>query len=465
MMVVSQLIVGMEATMFSLGTEAVALSRAQRLAALYRIIPREEVKQALRKTGRGRSYCLRVPGVFLVYFVLALGLFCTDCYRQVFRWLKRWKNESVPGRSTLCEARKRLGVAPLVLLARELIGPLAGPDTPGAFHRGLRLMAIDGFIVDIPDMPINDRVFGRPPGSRSPGAFPQARIVALCEAGTHVMCHWLIKPLRVAEQTMAHWLLRFVGPGMLLLWDRSFLSYGRVKQVVDQGAHLLAHVKKDLIFQPIRRFNDGSYLAKLYRNATDRKHDRDGIVVRIIDYLLDDPNRVGHGEKHRLLTTLLDPQLDGGTTLVELYHVRWEEELAIDEFKTHQIERPVLRSQTAAGVVQELYALLLDHFVVRALMFEAAQQAQVSPLRMSFTGTLKILRCRIPECPRSRRARRKWWRDLVKEVAEEVLSPRRNRINPRVIKRKMSKWKKKQIKHRHYPQPTRTFSETIVIID
>jgi hypothetical protein len=464
MMVVSQLTHGMEATMFSLGREAVALSRAQRLAAFYRIIPREKVKQALHKTGRDRAYCKRVPAVFLVYFVLGLGLYCTDSYRQVFRWLKRWKKDSVPGRSTLCEARQRLGVAPLVALARDVIKPLASPDTPGAFYHGLRLMALDGFVMDIPDMPVNDKVFGRPPGSRAPGAFPQVRLVSLCEAGTHVMCNWLIKPLHVAEQTMANWLLQFVGPGMLLMWDRNFLSFARVKTVRDQGAHLLAHVKKDLIFRAIKRFKDRSYLAKLYRNATDRKHDRDGIVVRIIDYTLNDPGRVGQGETHRLLTTLLDPELHPATTLIELYHVRWEQELAIDEIKTHQMERPVLRSQTPAGVVQELYSLLLDHFAVRTMMFEASQQAQVSPVRISFTDTLKILRCRIPECPRRRRARSKWWRDLVKEVADNVLPPRRNRINPRVIKRKMSKWKKKRPKHRPYPQPKRTFSEGIVMI-
>jgi hypothetical protein len=198
MMVVSQLTHGMEATMRSFGTEAVALSRAQRLGALYRIIPRQKVKQALRRTGRDRACCPRVPRVFLVYFVLALGLFCTDCYRQVFRWLRRWKKGAVPGRSTLCEARRRLGVAPLVRLAKDLVRPLAGPLTVGgAFHRGLRLMALDGFVADIPDMPVNDKVFGRPSGGRAPGAFPQARIVALCEAGTHVMCHWLIKPLRL----------------------------------------------------------------------------------------------------------------------------------------------------------------------------------------------------------------------------------------------------------------------------
>ena len=450
--------------MFPIGKEAVALSRAQRLGALHRIIPREKVKQVVRRTGRDQAFCARLPSVFMVYFVLAMGLFCQDCYRQVFRWLRPWRRGAVPGRSTLCEARHRLGPRPLVELARETVKLLAKADTPGAFHRGLRLMALDGFVVDIPDMPANDKVFGRPAGSRAPGAFPQARVTALCEAATHVMWRWLIKPITTSEQAMADRLLGFLEPGMLLMWDRNFLSYARVRRVIDQGAQLLAHVKTGLIFQPIQRLPDRSCLARLYRNASDRKHDRDGILVRIIDYTLDDPRRPGHGEEHRLLTTLLDATLDPAKTLIELYHVRWEEELAIDEIKTHQMERPVLRSQTPAGVVQELYALLLDHFVIRVLMFEAAGEAGVSPLRISFVGTLKILRCRIPECPRRRVAWRRWWRNLVHEVSEEVLPPRRNRINPRVIKRKMSKWKKKRRQHRPYPQPLRSFADAIVII-
>lgn len=216
---------------------------------------------------------------------------------------------------------------------------------------------------------------------------------------------------------------------------------------------------------------DASCLVRIYRCTLDRKHAAagkasagDGIVMRMIEYTLDDPKRPGHKEKHRLLTTLLDASLHPAKTLIELYHVRWEEELAIDELKTHQMERPVLRSQTPAGVVQELYALLLDHFVLRVLMFEAAQKARVAPLAISFVGTLKILRCRIPECPRRRTAQRRWWRNLVAEVAEELLPPRRNRLNPRVIKRKTSKWLKKRPKHRAYPQPDRPFADAIVVI-
>jgi hypothetical protein len=100
-------------------------------------------------------------------------------------------------------------------------------------------------------------------------------------------------------------------------------------------------------------------------------------------------------------------------------------------------------------------------------MFEAARRAGgqgIDPRRLSFTGAIKILRCRIPECPRGKKAQQRWWEDLLGEIAEETLPPRRNRINPRVIKRKYSKWKVKRPCHRHYPQPTKSFREGIVML-
>ena len=185
--------------------------------------------------------------------------------------------------------------------------------------------------------------------------------------------------------------------------------------------------------------------------------------MRIIEYTFDDPGRPGSGEPHRLLTTLLDDKLDPAEALIVGYHERWEEELTIDELKTHQRERPVLRSQTPGGVVQELYGFLLGHYIIRRLMQEAAATQGIDPHRLSFTATLKILRCRLPECPASDRGRRRWYQELVAEVAEEVLEERRNRINPRVIKRKMSNWKTKRPEHRNYPQPTKEFGKAIVM--
>lgn len=452
--------------MVRVGKEAAQLrqwSDRQRLSALKHIIPKRKVTEALRRYGRGSRYCPRTPDAFMIWFVVALGLFCDDCYRQIYRWLVPWKKGDVPGRSTLCEARRRVGVATLVRLAAEVIKLLAEPNTPGAFYRGMRLTALDGFVVDIPDMPANDAVFGRPGTRRAAGAFPQAHVLGLVEVGTHVFWRWLIKPCHTGEISMTPPLLKHLHKDMLLMWDRNFLTYSHVQQVRSHGAHLLARLKKNQIFQPIKRLRDGSYLAKLYRHAGDRQHDRGGILVRIIEYSFDDPKRPGAGEKHRLLTTLLDEQEHPAKTLVELYHARWEEELAIDELKTHESQRPVLRSQTPAGVVQEIYGLMLGHYVLRTLMHEAAQKVPVSPLRISFVGTLKILRCRLPECPQSPPARQSWWRNLLEEIAEEVIPERRNRINPRVIKRKMSNWLKKRPEHYHWPQPTKQFRRSIVM--
>src|SRR5262249_10984516 len=262
----------------------------------------------------------------------------------------------------------------------------------GAFYKGMRLMAVDGFVLDLPDTPDNERAFGRPKSGRTAGAFPQARVLALCEAGSHDFWRWSVKPCRRGEARMAPYLLGQLEAGMLLAWDRNFLSYNNVKQVLSRRAHLLARIRSSLIFEPTQELPDGSYLAKLYRTPADRKKDQGGVVVRVIQYTLNDPSRPSKERAHRLLTTLLGAEPYPAVELVELYHQRWEEELSIDELKTHQKERPTLRSQTPRGVAQEIEGLMLAHYCVRAVMCEAAGEVGLDPRRLSFVGTLKILR-------------------------------------------------------------------------
>ena len=231
-------------------------------------------------------------------------------------------------------------MAPLRLLARAVIALVGTPAMPGVFYRGLRLMGLDSFVVDVPDSAANDRVFGRPGRGQKRGAFPQARVLSLCELGTHVLWRSSIKPrhepVTICRRCCA------TSRRVMLLWDRGFLSYERVRQVCQQAAHLLARIKKNLIFQPIRRLPDGSYVAKLYRSPQHRKHDRDGIMVRIIEYTLNDPGRSERSASPGL-TTLLDAGRHPAKRLIMLYHERWEHEIAIDELKTHECERPVLR--------------------------------------------------------------------------------------------------------------------------
>jgi len=122
--------------------------------------------------------------------------------------------------------------------------------------------------------------------------------------------------------------------------------------------------------------------------------------------------------------------------------------LVFDEQKTHQDPRRAtkpahLRSETPAGVIQEIYALSLGHFVIRKLMFEAAGTVGLDPDRLSFVGCLQILRCRLPECPDpASQSFATWYAALLWEVSQERTdgATRRNRINPRGVKRKMSNY-------------------------
>jgi hypothetical protein len=446
-----------------------------RLALLEQVIGRDHVRQVLEETGcfDSRRCCLTREVIFWV--VLAMGILTDLPIRQVFKYARRLQpGEVTPHRSSLCLARQRLGLAPLRRLFERIVRLLATPQTPGAFYKGWRLMAIDGTVYNVPDSAANAAAFGRPSGGRGDGAFPQVRKLSLVEVGTHVELAFVAKGIKEAhsgEQRLAPALFRHLQPDMLLLWDRGFFSYTLWKNVVTQGCQLLARVTSRLVLRPLQVLADGSYLAKIYPCESERNKDRQGLVVRVIRYTLNDPQRVGHGQEHVLLTTLLDAGRYPAAELVLCYHERWEIELVYDEQKTHQNPWRVtksadLRSQTPTGVLQELYALSLGHFVVRSVMAAAAATEGLDPDRLSFVGCLQILRCRLPECPAPDTEEfAVWYEVLLWEVSQERTDAmRRNRINPRVVKVKMSKFKKKRPEHRPVPPLLKTFADSVVML-
>lgn len=444
-----------------------------RLAGLEQVIGSQTVRQALLETGRVNPRDCKLTYEVTLWVVLAMGIFTNVPIRQVFKRTRFVRTgEETPCRSSLCHARQRLGVAPLRRLFLRTVRALATPETPGAFYKGMRLMGVDGVVFNLPDRVANEAVFGRPSGGdRGEGAFPQLRKVSLVELGTHVEVAFIAKPITTGEQAVVPALLKYLPEDSLLIWDRGFFSYEHWKMLDSQGIPMLARVKNNLILRPIKQLSDGSYLARIYPKPYDREKDRNGILVRVIRYKLDDPQRVGHEEEHVLITNLFDERLYPAEELIPLYHERWEEELVFDEQKTHQDPRRAskpanLRSETPAGVIQELYAMSLAHFVVRALMFEAAQGESLDPDRLSFTGCFQILQCRLPEYRATSPASlEQWYQALLWEMSRERVEPRRNRINPRVIKQKMSKWRKKRPEHFHPPPLQKTFEESVVMLN
>lgn len=441
-----------------------------RLAGLEKVISPDQVRQALLATGRANGHACKLSHEVMLWVVLAMGLLTDLPIRQVFKHARRLRpDEPSPARSSLCEARRRLGPEPVQHLHGLVVRPLATPATPGAFWRGLRWVGLDGSVYDAPDSDANAAAFGRASGGRGQGAFPQVRKVSLVELGTHVELAIALGGWQDSEQALARRLWDHLPADALLVEDRGFFSYDDWQALGGRGHKLLVRVKSNLILQPLQALPDGSYLAKVYPSSYDRAKDRHGIVVRVLAFTLDDPQRVGHQEEHRFITNLLDAERYPALELIAGYHERWEHEGVYDEQKTHQdpprAEKAAhLRSETPEGVRQEMYALSLAHFVVRALMFEAARSAQADVDRLSFLGCLQILQARLPEClGPTAPTLEAWYERLLWEMRQEVIKPRRNRINPRVIKRKMSKWKKKGPEHRNLPPLKKTFAEAVVM--
>jgi Insertion element 4 transposase N-terminal/Transposase DDE domain len=443
-----------------------------KLLLLEQVIPPADVLQVLKDSGCLDSRRCTLSFEVTCWLVLAMGILTDLPIRAVFKAARRlMPNDWDPDRSSLCKARQRLGVAPVRLLFERLARPLATPDTPGAFYQRWRKVGIDGVVYNVPDSEGNAAAFGYPQGGRGAGAFPQVRKLSLVEVGSHAELAFVVKGIKQkdsAEKSMAPALFRHLNASMLLLWDRGFFSYKLWQDLILRGCAVLARVKVGLVLRPTEQLADGSYLAKIYPCYSMRNKDRGGIVVRVIRYSHDDPRRVGCGLEHVLLTNLLDAQAHPARQLIVLYHERWEVELTFDEQKTHQnpwrVSKPAdLRSQTPLGVIQELYALAIGHYVTRTLMATAAQNEGLDPDRLSFVGCLRVLRNRLGELPSQPGARQGWLEALLAELAAEQIEPRRNRVNPRVVRVKMSKFKKKRQEHRGLRPLDKTFEETIVV--
>jgi len=462
---------------FSLRTIAADLRfpEAVTLNALERAIPQAAVEAVITEQGVTEQRTRKLPAGLTLLLCIAMGLFTNIALTQVLRKLIKgvryiWPGDedyTVANKSAICQARYRLGARPVVALFHRICKPVATEATPGAFLFGLRLMAIDGTKEDVPDTPANAAFFGRHAGQRGESAFPQMLAVYLFEVGTHAICDAGFWPCHTSERTGGLRLLRSVGPGMLLMWDRGFHSFEMAVATRQRGAHFLGRLPAHVKPQFIRALPDGSYLAYIYPSDYQRRKQGERLLVRVIEYTIDDPNRPGHGEHHRLITSLLDPQLYPAHTLACEYHQRWEAEITIDELDTHQrLPNLPLRSHKPVGIIQEAFGLLLAHYAVRVVMHEAATQAGLDPDRLSFVNAVRIIGDAIAEFQMT--APDQWerlYQRLLKDIASYRLPERENRSNPRVVKRKMSKFKLKRDIHRHWPQPSKPLQEAIVILN
>jgi hypothetical protein len=350
----------------------------------------------------------------VVYFVMALTLFHGESYEEVMRklvqglvWLGIWRAEwSIPTPGALTQARQRLGAQVMRDLFARVAVPCALRSTRGAWLGRWRLMALDGFDVEVVDSPANGDRFGYSGKKKNEkGVFPKALVVGLAECGTHAVVAAEIVAQADTEVVLASRLLATgaIGGDMLVIADRGMYSHENLKRIKEDGADALFRAKATSDLPVLEWLPDGSYLSysadprrKMARYEGLRKGriqitELPGFHVRVLDYQV-----LGRGEEEELftlVTTILDPDEAPAMELAAAYHERWEIELVFDEVKTHQ-KGPgaLLRSKSPELAEQELWGFLLSHYAVRKLMAEAADQADIDPDRLSFVRSLRVVR-------------------------------------------------------------------------
>ena len=337
-----------------------------------------------------------------------------------------------PSASALCQARQRLGSAPVRALFDLLRGPAATTATAHVFWRGRLLCAIDGTTMSVPDSPANVARYVRHRGIHGGSGYPMMRLSALVACGTRSVIDAVFGPTSTGEIAHAHRLTDSLRAGMLLLADRNFAAADLVTALAATGADLLIRCKTSRRLPVIARCRDGSYLSLL-----------GGVRVRVIDAEISITTSAGrHTSGYRLITTLLDHHRHPAAELMTLYHQRWEIETTYLELKSSILGGRVLRARTPDGVEQEVYALLITHQLLRTAMVDATDSRPgIDPDRASFTTALHAARDQVIQAAG---IIADTVIDLVGAIGRHVLAnlmpDRRVRTKSRTVKRANSKY-------------------------
>lgn len=352
--------------------------------------------------------------------------------------------------SAYCQARKRLPLGVLQQLIFRIGHALqehTGSD--GRWH-GHRVVLIDGSGFSMPDTPALRRHFGQPGAQKKGCGFPVAHLLLAFDRGSGLILGVTAAPLRthdLADMKKIHPHLR---PDDVLVGDRGFCSYAHLGLIVQRSLHacLRMHQKQIVSFRPHRK-------AATKKQATGQPRSRwktrlgyhDQIVewtkppqkpvwmsakdfaalpasleVRELRYQVTTPGF--RTRQITLVTTLLDAEKYPAQELAELYRSRWQVETHIRHLKT-TLGMDVLHCKSVDGVLKEMWMFVLVYNLVRMVMLEAARRQEVDPDRISFIDAVRWLAHAPPDEP----------------LPPLQVNPHRpDRIEPRVIKRRMKEY-------------------------
>ena len=408
------------------------------------------IEEALEATGTATVRRRRLPMEEVVWVVLGMALFRDRPMEDVVSKL----DLALPGgggtvaRSSISQARARLGSEPMKWLFERSASTWAHASAAAHLWQGLALYGIDGSSLRVPDTPENRKYFGGQSGRHgTESGYPMVRVVALMVLRSHLLADvWLGPYGGTSEVDPAKLLRESIPDNSLTALDRGFLAAPMLLgiEMGGQNRNWLTRAKSNTKWRVLQRLGKGDELVEMDVSREARRQDPwlpRTWTMRAIRY-----HRKGF-RPETLLTSLRDPKQYRADEIVALYHERWELELGYDELKTELLDREeAIRSKTRKGVEQELWGILLAYNLVRLEMARVAKTAKVEPTRISFVESLRLIRDEwmwlsvtspgaIPKRLASMRA----------NIKRYLLPPRRpKRLYPRAVKIKMSKYVRKR---------------------
>ncbi len=410
------------------------------------------ITEALSASGKATLRKRRLPAEQVVWLVLGMALMrdrpMTEVVSKLDLALEGNDGTAVVASSSITQARQRVGPDPLERLFRRTGATWAHEAARRTTWNDLAVYGVDGSTLRVADSDSNRAEFGLASGgSRGDSGYPLVRLVTLMALRSHLLASAHFGPYAVSEHELCKLVCDDIPDDSVTLVDRNFLAAYVLLGIQNGGTnrHWVTRAKSTSKWEVLESYGKWDKRVRLTVSSMARSKDPTlpkTFEARAVSYK--HPDSKG---RQWVLTSLLDSDAFKSKDIVALYHERWEIEIGYDEIKTHMLQSEItLRSRTVDGVRQELWGVLITYNLIRLEMDRIAQEADVSPSRISFVTAMRYIRDEWGWCAvASPGSIPKKLRRMRERIMDFVLPERRTqRRYPRAVKVKMSNYAKKR---------------------
>ena len=405
------------------------------LSTFQKNIPLSWIETVLTKTNKASIRRRKLPAEQVIWLILGMGLYrnrsITDVVDKLGLVLKDAQDQQIAP-SSIVEARMRLGSTPVAELFRLTSHHWYAQDSQDTWQ-GLQLLGVDGTVFRLQDSLVNQARFGYINRPDIPGQYPFSRLVALMSLRNRLIIDVVFGRSDVGEIPYARELLNTVPANSLTLLDRCYFSADLLLHWTGNNRHWLTPIKSNIVCHVIKEYAPGDCLVSMKVSAQARQKNPElpeTWTARRIMY------QQTTGEIKGFITSLIDPINYPLKELLSVYWERWEIEMGYGEIKQKQLLNEVLlRSQTATGVEQELWGILIAYNLVRLEISQIAREVKKSPLRISFIMALRFIQDEFLWCAiASPGTIPKKLKELRANVKQFILPEKRKRPKPRTVR-------------------------------